>query len=238
MIIDEQVCYLGGINFSDHNFEWHDMMVELEDAALSKCLAEDFKYTWLGKNQSRSFTFSDSTVFFFNGIKSKGLYRDFFSKISGAKKSVQVISPYISEPLLPVLRQVADRGVEVTVISPRENNKSLFKNLLLSEFTKGYFQLFHYLGMSHLKAILIDDETLVFGSSNYDLISYYFEQEVVFTTREEELVRNFKDQLLTPMLNKSEKLDVINKTHGFSHFLVKGLRAFCEVSANSLLRPH
>eukprot|EP00179_Madagascaria_erythrocladioides_P023850 CAMPEP_0198358008 /NCGR_PEP_ID=MMETSP1450-20131203/129033_1 /TAXON_ID=753684 ORGANISM="Madagascaria erythrocladiodes, Strain CCMP3234" /NCGR_SAMPLE_ID=MMETSP1450 /ASSEMBLY_ACC=CAM_ASM_001115 /LENGTH=111 /DNA_ID=CAMNT_0044064703 /DNA_START=27 /DNA_END=359 /DNA_ORIENTATION=- len=31
VILDSEVSFLGGINFSDHNFAWHDMMVQLSD---------------------------------------------------------------------------------------------------------------------------------------------------------------------------------------------------------------
>ncbi|MEO9870128.1 phospholipase D-like domain-containing protein [Ekhidna sp.] len=238
VIADGQISFLGGINFSDHNFEWHDMMVELHDEKLGRSLVEDFDATWSNTNQSATVSTDEGILFLFNGSKSKTLYEDFFQNIKSAEKSVQIISPYISEPLLGVLRMVAAKGVEVTIVSPQENNKSIFKNIILSEQQKGYFQLKEYPGMSHMKAILVDDKKLIFGSSNYDLVSYYFEQEVVFVSEEDHLIKDFKVQVMKEVREMSgeEKfstfqtrkasviMNLLNKVGGFA--------------SRTILRPH
>lgn len=237
VIVDEETSYLGGINFSDHNFEWHDMMIGMEDNAIGKLLADDFKSTWEGKNQSKTVSTKDTAVYFLNGRKSFSLYENLFDKIKKAKHSVEVISPYVSDPLLLVLRETATRGVQTSIISPSENNKSFFKNLLYSELRHGYFDLYEYPGMSHLKAILIDGKTLLFGSSNYDLISYYFEQEVVVELQDESLIADFKKQILNPARKKS--LQVENATDSIKPRLVmNALKLFCRISSKTILRPH
>ena len=42
MIVDSEISYLGGINFSDHNFAWHDMMIEMEDTGIGQELNRRF----------------------------------------------------------------------------------------------------------------------------------------------------------------------------------------------------
>lgn len=237
VIIDEETSFLGGINFSDHNFAWHDMMVEVSDQKLGKSLTEDFEQTWKKKNQSKTIHTEQGQLYLFNGSKSMELYNSFFDHIRHAKKHVQVISPYISEPLLGVLRSLADKGVEITVISPQENNKSIFKNIILSEQEKGYFQLKEYPGMSHMKAILIDDEKLIFGSSNYDLVSYYFEQEVVFVSRDEELIRDFKENVLADVeVFNAESVSAFAKRR--ADFLMAMLNKVGGFMSRTFLRPH
>ena len=44
--IDDRVAYVGGINFSDHNFLWHDLMLRVEDEGFVRFLREDFEGTW------------------------------------------------------------------------------------------------------------------------------------------------------------------------------------------------
>ncbi len=237
MIADDEIAFLGGINFSDHNFSWHDMMIELVDASVAKYLSDDFQSTWLGKNQSRVFDFSDSSLWLFNGVKSKRIYHDFFETIASAKKSIQVISPYVSDPLLSVLKKASEKGVDVSIVSPTNNNKSLFKKLLLSEHSKGYFKLYHYPAMFHLKAILIDENQLVFGSSNYDLVSFYFEQEVVITTRNVELVSAFRDIVMTPMLEASQVLKIASPNDWFAATVMKALNVFGKVASRTVLKP-
>lgn len=238
VIVDGETSFLGGINFSDHNFAWHDMMVELGDKKLGESLVGDFDKTWNGINQSTSINTDDGQLYLFNGSKSKSLYDEFFGHIRAAKKSVQVISPYISEPLLGVLRSVAASGVEITIVSPQENNKSIFKNIILSEQQKGYFQLKEYTGMSHMKAILIDDEKLIFGSSNYDLVSYYFEQEVVFVSEDRSLIQDFKNKVMSEVTNGTMETEFSVFGTKKASFIMAMLNKIGGVASRTILRPH
>lgn len=237
MVIADHTCYLGGINFSDHNFQWHDMMIELQEKEIANLLVKDFECTWNEQNQSQAFSTADSTIYFLNGRKSENLYSDLFEAIKNAKHTVEVISPYVSDPLLSILKEASRRGVEVSIISPRENNKSLFKNLLYSELGHGYFKLYEYPGMSHMKAILIDGSTLVFGSSNYDLISYYFEQEVVVNSMDLGLVADFKVKVLDIVTAKSKVVEKSTKSIR-PKLVMNALKLFCRISSKTILRPH
>lgn len=237
VIIDKKYSYLGGINFSDHNFAWHDMMIELEDDQIGHSLTNDFNSTWGKKNQSKRVQLDAGELFFFNGVKSKTLYDDLFAHLKEARESVQVISPYISEPLLPVLQEISKNGINVEVISPSENNKSLFRNLILSESKKGYFGLKEFKGMSHMKAIMIDDEKLIFGSSNYDVVSYYFEQEVVMVSYDKELIKDFRAKVLDKVEEiGDEKLSPFDSWK--AAVLMKLLNGFGKLTSNSILKPH
>lgn len=234
MIVDGEISYLGGINFSDHNFSWHDMMIEIQDDLISNSLKLDFLATWEGRNQSSKIDCELSSLYFFNGIKSKELYEDFFRKINDAENEVVVISPYVSEPLLSRLKIVSNRGVSVKIISPSENNKGLFQDYLLSENRQGYFELLHYPGMFHLKAILIDGRKLIFGSSNYDLVSYHFEQEVVMITENNSLVGEFRNQIVDDFFNKALKINQLSKSVK-SKIIMNFLKVFCLVSTKTVL---
>ena len=195
--IDGLVSYIGGINFSDHNFAWHDAMIRLEDIQLSKAIEEDFRKTFSGKNQSCKIGLGESTLYFLNGSRSKSLYEDLFSHLSNAKKSIDIISPYVSDPLLSYLENKVKAKVKIRITSPQENNKSIFKKYLNQELRKGYFELLHYQnGMSHLKAILIDEQILIMGSSNFDFVSYHFEQEVVLVSKYKPLIKEFIKEVL------------------------------------------
>lgn len=238
VIVDSEYSYLGGINFSDHNFEWHDMMIELYSADLGESLANDFNETWKGNNQSISINTDKGSLYLFNGAKSKQLYDQLFSNILAAKKKVSIISPYISEPLLGVLKKTADKGVDITIITPKENNKSIFKNLILAEMKKGYFQLKEYPGMSHMKAVLIDDEKLIFGSSNYDLISYYFEQEVVLSSDDTEIINQFKKEVLSEVKDYNEQERISTWNVKKASFIMSLVNRFGKISSRSILRPH
>ena len=238
MVIVDDVSFLGGINFSDHNFAWHDMMVELHDAKLSDELVSDFRSTWTGTNQSLSSNTTEGELYLFNGSKSSELYDHFFSHLNEARESIKVISPYISEPLLGVLRKASEKGVEITIVSPQENNKSIFKNIIISEQKKGYFDLKEYPGMSHMKAILIDDDKLIFGSSNYDLVSYYFEQEVVFISEDQTLISDFKEKVLSQIKDDSGDNNYSSFQTRKATILMSLLNKAGSLVSRTILQPH
>lgn len=238
VVVDGMTSFLGGINFSDHNFAWHDMMVELIDQKLGEGLVADFESTWGGINQSMHVSTNEGSLYLFNGSKSKALYDKFFEHIRNATNSVKIISPYISEPLLGVLRKVAASGVEITIVSPQENNKSIFKNIILAEQQKGYFKLKEYPGMSHMKAILIDDEKLIFGSSNYDLVSYYFEQEVVFVSEDQNLIENFKEKVMVEVIEVSDNDQFSSFQTRKASTIMNLLDKVGGFASRTFLRPH
>ncbi|MEQ8337106.1 MAG: phosphatidylserine/phosphatidylglycerophosphate/cardiolipin synthase family protein [Cyclobacteriaceae bacterium] len=236
--IDGKISYLGGINFSDHNFAWHDAMVRVVDDRIGQILSGDFIQTISGNNQSVELAEGDSGIYFFNGIKSKELYSKLFAHLSNARQSIDILSPYISDPLLSYIRNNVSKNVTTRIISPEENNKSIFKRYLNQELSKGYFHLYHYQGgMSHLKAILIDRTTLIMGSSNFDFVSYYFEQEVALVSRHKPLIREFMDKVLEVDLaaSKRVKADSTEKTNVSG--LLKSLNSLCHFASATFLKP-
>jgi phosphatidylserine/phosphatidylglycerophosphate/cardiolipin synthase-like enzyme len=53
--------------------------------------------------------------------------------------------------------------------------------------------------MSHLKAMLVDEELLALGSSNFDFPSYYSMEEFLALIRSPLLVAAFEAKVLVPM---------------------------------------
>jgi cardiolipin synthase len=54
--------------------------------------------------------------------------------------------------------------------------------------------------MTHMKAILIDGEKLVLGSSNFDFVSYHTEEEHLAIVEDSALIRDFEARVLEPAL--------------------------------------
>ena len=50
-MVDDRVAYVGGMNFSEHNAAWHDMMLRITDRAAVAFLREDFLSTWEGHDR-------------------------------------------------------------------------------------------------------------------------------------------------------------------------------------------
>ena len=54
--------------------------------------------------------------------------------------------------------------------------------------------------MSHLKAMLIDDEYLIAGSSNFDYLSYRLYQEIIAIFTDRDLIDDFRERVMLPDL--------------------------------------
>jgi cardiolipin synthase len=203
LVICDDTVYIGGINFSEHNFAWHDMMIRLDDPSLADILSNDVLSNYAGRKTCTHAVWSHGEVYMLNRTDEE-LWKKLLEHFREARKSITIVSPYVSWPLLEVLREVGQNGIDIRIISPAVNNKSLFRKNLMHECAKGYFKLHLYNGgMSHLKAALIDDTTLIAGSSNYDFASYFFEEEVMLTIHDPKIISAFHNRVVNPMLDNS-----------------------------------
>lgn len=204
MLFDDRVAYLGGINFSEHNFEWHDFMLRIEDSEVVRFLREDFLCSWEGRSErsSRRFPELGLDLHALPGRGNREAFAGLVSRIKGAERSVQVISPYMGPPFTRHLATAVARGVKVQVINPLDNNLGYLQAYLFAEAARFGFELHLYPDrMIHMKCMLIDDSVLVTGSSNFDLLSYHgFLAEIVAVIRSRAVIDHFHRQVLEPLL--------------------------------------
>ena len=202
MVVDDE-AYLGGINLSEHNFQWHDLMIRTGCPTLVDALAEDFHDTLRGVNSSRILPTPLGKLYFLDGRRSRAEYDDLFDTIGRAEKSVDVITPYASDPLLSRLAQLP-ASVRVRVINPARNNKAILQQALFRATAGTGLEVFLYQPeMCHVKAVLVDGTRLILGSCNFDFVAYDLQQEVVLCTDDRALVDQFRDRVLAPMLAQS-----------------------------------
>ena len=202
MVVDDQ-AFLGGINLSEHNFRWHDLMMRTGCTALVDALAEDFYDTLRGINSSRIVSTPLGRLYFLDGRRSRGEYEELFATIEHAQRSVDVITPYVSDPLLERLAQLPE-SVRVRVINPARTNKAILQQELFRSAAGSNLEVLLYQPeMCHVKAILIDGAQLILGSCNFDFVAYDLQQEVVLCTDDIKPVEQFKDRVLAPMLAES-----------------------------------
>lgn len=236
VIIDEEISFIGGLNFCEHNFEWHDMMVEMHGTEMARSLTNDFHRSVAENDQSTVNDLGDTRMYYLDGYRSRKIYKDIFKNIDEAKESIQIFSPYVSDPLLTYTRNHKGVDVRLDIVSPGINNKNVFKAILTNELMKGYFNFYEYQGrMSHLKAILIDGKKLICGSSNFDFISYYFEEEVVMITENQEIVQDFINKISKPdIANSILKKSLGGKRSYIVPLLFAGISKLCLIVATVL----
>ncbi len=234
LLFDDQVAYLGGINFSEHNFDWHDMMLRIEHPEVTEFLRQDFQHSWDGRSteSSRSFADLDMDLHLLSGEGNRRAFGRVLRLIDDAERSIVVISPYLGPPFTEHMAAAVKRGVEVRIVTPDNNNKSYLKQYVLAEAARAGFEVWLLQErMIHMKCMLIDDRVLITGSSNFDLMSYNnFLAEVVAICRNPEVIGAFRRQVLEPDLAASKRYDEADGGPGF------GLRTIPIRAASVLAR--
>lgn len=208
IVIDDRVAYLGGINFSEHNATWHDMMLRIKDQTAVRFLCDDFVSTWNGWNQVACQEFHGLELLTADGRNNGSAFQRVIDLIDSAHRTIFVESPYITFPFYERLRAATRRGVSVTILTPAQNNWRFFANYARLESARSEIDLRLYKdGMSHLKAMLIDDQYLVAGSSNFDYLSYRIHQELIAVLTVPDIIADFRERVMVPDLAKSVAVD-------------------------------
>jgi cardiolipin synthase A/B len=201
---DGRVAYVGGINFSEHNFAWHDMMFRIESEQLGNLLGEDFLATWGGAPIPYDRTVGPLRVISLNGRTNPSRIAPVLGAISEAKRSIDLVSAYLSHPVTHHLARASSRGVSVRIITPEHNNKPNLARHILELARRHHFQIYrHRGGMSHMKAMLVDGELLIAGSSNFDFMSYHILEELVVMTRDRRMIDAYVNRVWTPDLARA-----------------------------------
>ena len=200
LIVADDVAYIGGINFSDHNFEWADLMLRIECPRIAERLATDFQDTYAGRSHSWTAEFGNLRLYGFDGRDNAAGFAEIIEHIAQARQSICVVSPYLTFPFVGALEQAAARGVDVQLITPLKNNKPIARDYLLRVAQRAGFDVRLTPEMIHLKGMLIDGRTLVLGSSNFDFVSYLAEDEIVAVISDQALADSFRRRVIAPAL--------------------------------------
>ena len=208
IVVDDRVAYIGGMNFSEHNAAWHDMMLRIEDREVAKFFRTDFLASWDGKACAATKCFDGMELHTLDGCANPGAFAKVLDMIDHAERSIFIESPYVTYPFYDCLRDARRRGVSVTIVTPQTNNWSYFADYARWESARCDIDLRLYKnGMSHLKAMLVDDRYLIAGSSNFDLLSYRIYQEILAIITDPEVIATFRKKVLSEDLKGSERAE-------------------------------
>jgi cardiolipin synthase A/B len=213
IVLDDATAYIGGINFSEHNAAWHDLMLRIEDKTVAQFLREDFLATWNGHDRVTHRQFDGIEFFTADGRANRAAFQRVLDLIDGARQSIFVESPYITFPFYERLRAASRRGVAVKIVTPEQNNWRFFANYARLESARSEIDLRLFQGgMSHLKAMLIDGETLIAGSSNFDYLSYRIHQELLAVITIPDVVADFSVRVMAGDLANARSVECTAST--------------------------
>ena len=186
-VIDD-ISYLGGINVSDHNFEWHDFMVRITDSDIHAEITADFDHSFEGGRRS-----TNSHI-----ITNSEIEDVFDALVTEAEHSILLASPYAVDIGLTKLIAKAS-APHIQIVASRDNNLPLYEVMspyLEWRLRRSGAEMLSYASFSHSKFLLVDDSKLLIGSSNFGRHSFWCNQEICLLINDRGFIADFKKALL------------------------------------------
>jgi cardiolipin synthase len=132
-------------------------------------------------------------------------YEMLLCKIYEAKEKISIITPYFipNSSLMEALIISKHRGIEITLITPKEANHiiiNLSRGSYMRELEENGVKIYLHQGaMIHAKAIIFDSSSVVLGSANFDNRSLFLNYEVatfIYNDTVIKEVQNWSDMLI------------------------------------------
>ncbi len=208
LVIDNKVAFLGGVNIKNEIRYWRDLQIKLEGRIVKPILKSFSKaYRKCGGKKESILKFSNLPMsqkikawVTDNWPSTKRLYylnNYYRQKISEARKSIQIVTPYFIPPrwLVAHLASACERGVKVEIIIPNDTDvKPINKINYLNCCRLASLGVKFYLTptMNHAKLMLVDDQEGVIGSQNMDILSFNFLAELGVFFSQKDLVNDLR----------------------------------------------
>lgn len=208
-VIDGKIGYSGSRNCADPEFRvkpkyapWVDIMLRVEGPVVAQNQML-FASDWLTENPDTplsSFAYDTepkvngfaAQVFADGPIQQRGASPQFLGAlISQAQRTLMISTPYFvpDYSLVSILCATAYRGVEVTLIFPKNNDSFVVAATSRSyywELLEAGVKIYEYKpGLLHAKTLTLDDEISLIGSTNLDLRSFdlNYENNVIMSDK-------------------------------------------------------
>lgn len=234
LIIDNKIAFLGGVNINEKIRNWDDLQIMISGKVMIPLL-KSFAYTYKmvgGKNENILY-FSSlplkqkiqsivSESLAITGVSlnsSLSLNKQYIKKISEARESIKIITPYLAPPrrVFAALDSAALRGVKVSIIIPEDTDIKVLNKVNLitaSRLTITGIDIFLSKKMNHAKAMIIDDKEALIGSQNLDILSFNFNLETGIFFKYKPMVLELKE-IIDNWIKEAELFDVKNNNINF-----------------------
>lgn len=220
LIIDRTVGFIGGVNVKKEYASWLDLHLKIESEAAVNPMVHSFAKTWIrggGKRRHVRDLLAHSTEMLRRKIrhlsyvfdrpvarfKERGVVRRLYiHAVHTAKRHIVIATPYFlpDKKLLAAFQQARQRGVQIELLIPLHADIRILNYAL-----HGMFSVMHAMGaqlyvlpeMMHGKALVVDGEWGMVGSSNIDARSFFYNHEANVRFSNRTMVRDLLSILYT-----------------------------------------
>jgi cardiolipin synthase A/B len=227
-LVDGTHAWLGGMNLGrEYRYEWHDLMVELQGPVVA-ALENEFRHDWAHEGPLGDLAYAAALArgpramppsrpedrwIQMRLLPTKTAWKPFSAAVQASirksKSYIYLENPYLFDKrVIVALVRARNRGVDVRVVMPRVNDLKpggrsnlVLANYLLEHGVRVYF----YPGMTHVKALLVDDWACV-GSANLNHLSLRLCQEHNVGTSDPAFAGRLKRELFEEDFARSYEL--------------------------------
>ena len=227
-LVDGTHAWMGGMNLGrEYRYEWHDLMVELRGPVVAS-LEDEFRREWAHEGllgdlgyvaelargpRTKEAPRPEDRWIKLRLLPTKTAWKPFSSAVQGAigksQSYIYLENPYLFDKrVIVALVRARNRGVDVRVILPRVNDLKaggrsnlVLANYLLEHGVRVYF----YPGMTHVKALLVDDWACL-GSGNLNHLSLRVCQERNVASSDPAFAARLKKQLFEEDFSRAYEL--------------------------------
>ncbi len=208
LLIDDTIAFLGGVNFHGKSVDWIDLQVRISNKILIKNVLRSFAYSYLmsgGKKnhileKRKNSIFKNLKVQFLEHFPGRNVYTleaYYKSKIISAKKSIVIVTPYFVPPrwLTALLDNAASRGVLVEIIIPIKTDRKFLDRVNYAhiyQMRNLNIKFYAQKEMNHSKILMIDEQDVLVGSQNIDIMSFRLNVESGFFSDNKKLISDLK----------------------------------------------
>ncbi len=227
-LVDGTHAWMGGMNLGrEYRYEWHDVMVELQGPVVAS-LEDEFRREWVHEGLLGDLGYAAELL---RGPKkqeappppghwikmrllpTKTGWKPFSTAVQWAiarsQSYVYLENPYLFDKrVIIALVRARNRGVDVRVVLPRVNDLKVGarSNLVLANYLLEHgVRVYFYPGMTHVKALLVDDWACL-GSANLNHLSLRLCQEHNVATSDPVFAGRVKRELFEEDFARSYEL--------------------------------
>jgi len=196
LIIDEEIAFIGGVNFHQSSSLWDDLVVRVKGKLVlsiiksfakvyAQCGGVDLIILGFLKHKKNNIKnkMHDWLVEHFP-IKNKfNLKKTYKRHLLKAEKDIVLVTPYFMPRrwLVGVLHQAHLRGVSVDILVPRNTDHYIIDRVnyfYMCKLSKLGINFYLEPQMNHAKVMVIDSKEGIVGSQNLDYLSFELNSEV------------------------------------------------------------
>ncbi|MCP4503911.1 MAG: phosphatidylserine/phosphatidylglycerophosphate/cardiolipin synthase family protein [Deltaproteobacteria bacterium] len=235
VLVDGKTAFTGGMNVADHYVcEYHDVMVQIQGPVVQQMQSE-WALSWMNLggatlNESGASRQEMKDKLFPEPVSSekaegagmkarvtqgipghnKEIFTEVLNLINDAKDSIFIENPYCTNPEIQnALIDAGKRGIEIHVVLPGESDHAfshMAARAKYPEMLAAGVHIHEYPGFNHGKFMVVDEEKVSIGSSNFDDVALRHIYELNINCDDKDFAKSIKERLFDVDIPKCREM--------------------------------